>query len=170
MALQRSPGSRDRSHHRRILKLIGILPCAEEWDSVLAAAQTHHANGSLFTPHRRRRAPEMLHVGAAEHDVDMGPGLTEEDGDVVDEDPDEEQLADARTQGRATTPVRRRQSTPNHCRHPLRRLIQCRCSHASRRCASSMARVRPSRGPHCQRDFIVLCSSHVGGRKVLWRR
>ena len=72
-----------------------ILPCADEWDSVLTATQTDLANGSLFTPHRRRPAPEMLHVGAAEHDVTMGSGLIEEDGDVVDEDPDEAQLADA---------------------------------------------------------------------------
>ena len=70
-------GDIDRSTQRRSL----ILPCAEEWDSVLAAAQTHHAGGSLFTPHRRRPAPEMLHIGAAEHDVDMGPGLIEEDVD-----------------------------------------------------------------------------------------
>ena len=40
------------------------LPSADEWDSVLAAAQTHHAGGP---------APGMVHVGAAEH-VDMGPG------------------------------------------------------------------------------------------------
>ena len=63
-----------------------ILLCADEWDSVLAAAQTHHAGGSLFTPHRRRPAPEMLHAGEAEQDVDMGPGLIEEGKDVVDED------------------------------------------------------------------------------------
>ena len=50
-----------------------------------------------------------------------------------------------RTQGRATTPVRWRQSTPNHCRRPLRRLIRCRSSHGSRRCASSMAKMRQSR-------------------------
>ena len=37
----------------------------------------------------------MLHIVAAEHDVDMGPGSIEEDGDVVDKDPDEAQLADA---------------------------------------------------------------------------
>ena len=37
----------------------------------------------------------MLHVGAAEHDVDIGPGLIEEEGDVADEDPDEAQIADA---------------------------------------------------------------------------
>ena len=48
-----------------------------------------------WQPVHSRPAPEMLHVGSAEHDVDMGPGLIEEDGDVVDEDPDEEQLADA---------------------------------------------------------------------------
>ena len=36
----------------------------------------------------------MLLVGA-EHDVDMGPGLIEEDGDEVDEGPGEAQLADA---------------------------------------------------------------------------
>ena len=71
-----------------------ILPCADEWDSVLAAAQRDHAGGNLFTPHRRRPAPELLHVGAAEHDMAMGSGFIEEDGDVVDEDPDEEQLAD----------------------------------------------------------------------------
>ena len=29
-----------------------------------------------------------------------------------------------------------------------------------------MASVRQSGGPHCERDFIVLCSSHVGGRAV----
>ena len=36
----------------------------------------------------------MLHVGASEHDMATGSGFIEEDGDVVDEDPDEEQLAD----------------------------------------------------------------------------
>ena len=69
-----------------------ILPRAGEWDSVLAAAQRDHAGGSLFTPHRRRPAPELLHIGAAEHDIAMGSSFIEED--VVDEDPDEEQLAD----------------------------------------------------------------------------
>ena len=66
----------------------------DECDSVLAAAQTDHAGGNLFTPHRRRPAPELLHVGAAEHDMAMGSGFIEEDGDVVDEDSDEAQLAD----------------------------------------------------------------------------
>ena len=71
-----------------------ILPRADEWDSVLAPAQTDHAGGNLFTLHRRRPAPEMLHVGEADHDAAMGSGFIEEDGDVVDEDPDEAQLAD----------------------------------------------------------------------------
>ena len=71
-----------------------ILPRADEWDSVLAAAQAVHAEGNLFTPHRRRPAPELLHVGASEYDMATGSGFIEEDGDVVDEDPDEEQLAD----------------------------------------------------------------------------
>ena len=44
-------GDIDRSTKRRNL----ILPCAEEWDPVLAAAQTHHAGGSLFTPYWRSR-------------------------------------------------------------------------------------------------------------------
>ena len=94
----------------------------------------------------------MLHAGAAEHDVEVGPGLIEEDVDVVDEDPDEAQLTEApffvnelEDSWGPTTPERRRQSTPNHCRHPLRWLIRCRSSHASRRCASSTARVRQSR-------------------------
>ena len=56
----------------------GNMPCADEWGSVNKAAQTHHAGGSLFTPHTRRPAPEMLQNGASEHDVDMGPGLIEE--------------------------------------------------------------------------------------------
>ena len=128
-----------------------ISPCADEWDSVLTAAKTHHARGSLFTPHRRRSAPEMLHIGAAEHDVDTGPGLVEEDGNVVDEDPDEAHLADApffvddlETEG-DTTPGRRRQPPPNHSHRPLRQLIRCRSSHTSRRCASTVASVRQSR-------------------------
>ena len=116
----------------------------------MTAAQTHHAKGSLFTPHRRRPAPEMLRIGAAEHDEDMGQGSIEEDGNVVDENPDEAHLADApffvdelEREG-DTTPVRRRQPPPNHCHRPLRRLIRCRSSYTARRCASSMASVRQS--------------------------
>ena len=71
-----------------------ILPRAGEWDTLLAAAQADHAEGNLFTPHRRRPAPELLHVGVSEHDVATSSGLNEEDGDVTDEDPDEEQLED----------------------------------------------------------------------------
>ena len=64
-------------------------PCADEWDSVLAAAQTHQAGGSLFTPHRRRPCSRNAACWRDRTRCGHGPGLIEEDVDVVDEETDE---------------------------------------------------------------------------------
>ena len=124
----------------------------------------------MFTPHKRRPAPELLHVGAAEHDVNMGPGLIEEDVDVVDEHNSQTRLSSStslRTQGRATTPVRRRQSTPEPLPSPSAPADPGASSHASRRCASmsqmECCRLRNSQSTTMRCGW--LCSTRFGSEE-----
>ena len=73
---QRAAAATQATHDPRLLALPCLCPvCASPHH--LQQERLHHVNGSLFTPHRRRPAPEMLHVGATEHDADKA-GLIED--------------------------------------------------------------------------------------------
>ena len=121
------------------------LPCDISYMRALKAALTRAAAGHLVSSLKMNPDAAVI-LKPAEHDVDMGPGLIEEDGDVVVRDPDEAQHADAlffvdepEDSREGDNPSEAETVAAEPLPSPSAPTDPVRSSHTSRRCASSMA-------------------------------